>query len=209
MKLPSIGECYRLWDEYRTPANVRLHIRQVDKVATEMAGLFQVAKPLNRRLIRAGALLHDLLRVIGRGEGQVSLKFFQAAPTFEELDFYRELNLKYAGLNHAEAAAKLVVELGYDQALARVIRAHDYSLILDPVEGPVTWEEKIVYYADKRVMHDQVVSLEKRLQDGRERYPHHFGTNTARDQLLQAAVMELEAELFAHLPFGPDALGGG
>ncbi|MEK7085852.1 MAG: hypothetical protein AAB953_02450, partial [Patescibacteria group bacterium] len=32
-----------------------------------------------------------------------------------------------------------------------------------------TWEEKILYYADKRVDHDKVVDLKKRFEEGRKR----------------------------------------
>ena len=37
-------------------------------------------------------------------------------------------------------------------------------------DRPQTLEEKILYYADKRVCHDRIVTIKKRLEDGRKRY---------------------------------------
>ena len=69
--------------------------------------------------------------------------------------------------NHVAAGANLVMKLGYPE-VAKVMRKHT----LHKIKGnePKTMEEKIVFYADKRVKHDKIVSLEERYEDIKERY---------------------------------------
>jgi hypothetical protein len=72
-------------------------------------------------------------------------------------------------------------------------------------ETPSVSEEEIVNYADKRVMHDRIVSLEERFVDLKERY----GENVkAMDYLkrLQREIYGIENKIFFILQVGPDAL---
>ena len=70
--------------------------------------------------------------------------------------------------------------------------------MLDEKEKPKTWEEKLVYYADKRVMHERIVSLKERLADGHKRNVHLHGTeaqsktNTSK---VDPLIYELEKEI--------------
>jgi hypothetical protein len=64
--------------------------------------------------------------------------------------------------------------------VAEVVRAHPLHAILDPATAPATWEQKLLYLADKMVKHD-VVGV-----DGR------FALWRA-EQLPAAAVAELDA----------------
>jgi hypothetical protein len=64
-------------------------------------------------------------------------------------------------------------------------------------------EKEIVYYADKRVNHDQVVSLDKRLAYILERYGMN---NLVRCQAIKknyALCQDLEKKMFSDLPFEP------
>jgi hypothetical protein len=66
-------------------------------------------------------------------------------------------------------------------------------------------EAEVVNYADKRVLHDTITDLKARMTYIQERYGttrHH------RDRIavLWQTTLELEARLFARLPFGPEAL---
>ncbi len=58
----------------------------------------------------------------------------------------------------------------------------------------VSLEQKLLYYADKRVKLDDVVSLEERLRDFTERYSKH-GSLTEPDSWYEEA-RSLERELF-------------
>ena len=100
---------------------------------------------------------------------------------------------------HEDAAYEVLKEKY--PVLALTIKRHKYAAILDEQEGPRTWEEKIVYYADKRVMHDKVVSLGQRLEEGHKRntYLHHTEVqhkiNTSK---IDSLIYKLEQEIFQH-----------
>lgn len=97
--------------------------------------------------------------------------------------------------NHEEAAANYFEKRG-EFVIASQIRKHRYSSLIDQDKSlrPVTIEEKILYYADKRIMHDKIVSLEERLEDGRLRYPVPSG-QIQNDQRIEKAIKTLESQL--------------
>lgn len=64
-------------------------------------------------------------------------------------------------------------------------------------------EKEIVFYADKRVNHDQVVSLEERLAYILERYGLNNEKRCLAIKKNYALCRELEASMFAKLSFAP------
>jgi len=64
-------------------------------------------------------------------------------------------------------------------------------------------EKEIVYYADKRVNHDQVVSLEERLAYILERYGLNNQLRYLAIKKNYALCQDLEKNMFAELPFAP------
>ena len=66
--------------------------------------------------------------------------------------------------HHEAAMAKFLSNQG-EKKLATLVKKHGFFSIDDLK----TWEEKILYYADKRVDHDQIVGLKKRFLEGRRR----------------------------------------
>ena len=71
--------------------------------------------------------------------------------------------------NHVIVGANLLKKLGYPE-VAKVISKHTLYKVEIEENQPRTFEEKIVFYADKRVKNDKVVSLEERYDDINERY---------------------------------------
>jgi len=202
---PTAAECEQLWEQYHTPANVREHMRLVRDIAV-WTGRELVAmrgEVIDLQLVQAGALLHDFVRFVGMT--QINLNYFSTAPSAEDFQVWRALGLKYPDSNHAQAAGLELRELGYSEALARVVERHDYAKIIDPAGGPQTREEQLVFYADKRVVHRTIVTLAERFADGEVRYPEYAGR--ADEQLKRAAIYELERELFSGLAIDPDLLG--
>jgi uncharacterized protein len=101
--------------------------------------------------------------------------------------------LRLNGIGHEEAAYKLL-KADYPQ-MAVAIRKHAYKSLLDEELKPRTIEEKIVYYADKRIMHDKVVPLLERLEEGHRRNsPDGCKKTTAH---IDSLIIELEKELNA------------
>ena len=103
---------------------------------------------------------------------------------------------------HSETGGILLNDLGYPE-IGDIIRQH---VILDTCtrESPLS-ETEIVNYADKRVLHDQIVSLEKR----REYIMVRYGTKPEFKQRIQVMwdnTLDLEQKLFKQLPFKPSQL---
>jgi len=68
---------------------------------------------------------------------------------------------------HDASGGTLLRELGY-RDIAEIVEQHVIIHDLNP-DGEIE-EKEIVYYADKRVMHDMIVTLEERVHDLIQRY---------------------------------------
>jgi len=88
---------------------------------------------------------------------------------------------------HVEIGTKLLKEMG-EEEIAKVIAAHG----LIRIQNFKNWEEKIVYYADGRVNHDKIVSLQERIDDIVTRYPKFEEKMTE----YTLAAKEVEKEIF-------------
>ena len=71
--------------------------------------------------------------------------------------------------DHVFNGSKIVKSLGFPE-VARIISKHGLAHLDKEECQPKSVEEKIVFYADKRVKHDQIVPVEKRFEYIRERY---------------------------------------
>jgi len=103
---------------------------------------------------------------------------------------------------HSQTGAGLMEEMGYPE-IGDIIRQH---VMLDACRPdlPVS-EPEIVNYADKRVLHDQVVSLDQRLTYIKQKY----GQRPEFGRLIKKMCNEtlaLEDKLFKELPFSPEEL---
>ncbi len=99
------------------------------------------------------------------------------------------------GSEHGEKAAEILRDLGYP-ALGEIARRH----VLRPGQAPRTWEEKLVFYADKIVEEEKVVGLEGRLAALHARYPQFHGEIAAGAPLLREIQREILAILDASEP---------
>ena len=72
--------------------------------------------------------------------------------------------------DHAIEGARFIKGIGYEK-VAETAKAHGlYNL---PKIKPETTEQKILFYADKRIIEDRIVSLKERFDDFRKRYPDY------------------------------------
>jgi putative nucleotidyltransferase with HDIG domain len=104
--------------------------------------------------------------------------------------------------DHALTGSRLLKEIGYER-IGDVVAEHIHlSKEMDP-----SWisEEEVVNYADKRVQHDQIVSLEERFEDLKRRYGK---SERALDLLegLRKATFEIERKIFSILEIDPNHL---
>lgn len=104
------------------------------------------------------------------------------------------------GENHALAGYQLMKSLGFERA-GEIIYAHIF--LKAPKPGAPILEEEIVFYADKRVKHDKIVTLKERFKDLRERYGRSL-RSLVRMTLLEEMTLLLEKRLFKKLEIKPE-----
>jgi uncharacterized protein len=154
-------------------ANIREHSFRVMRVAGFLGeALTEAGFDLSVPLVTVGALLHDLGKT----------------PCLGTLE------------NHAELGAGILDSLGYPH-VAQVVREHVYldASIIDP--RPLR-EAEVVNYADKRVLHEEVVTLEVRFADLKVRYGGPPGA-LARIKVTEDRTRALEQKIFAPLRISP------
>lgn len=181
-----------LIQKYHVPQHVQRHCMQVGRIALYFAEFLQQhGLSVDPVLAKQGGWLHDLVKIVDFRTWHPET--FPQIVTPEDLTVWAETRTRFHGIHHADAGAQILLEYG-EKDLARVVRKHKFSQILntqDPLSG---WEEKLVYYADKRVKHDQIVSFAERLADGKKRYAFHAEVleDSERASIL---IFELEKEL--------------
>lgn len=173
LPIPSRTDCLALMEQYHMLPHIREHSFMVTEVALRLGtSLEEAGISLRLPLIEAGALLHDIGKTPCLGTSR----------------------------NHAQWGAQIVTSVGYPE-VADLVREH---IVVSSDEGDPTVirEAEIVNYADKRVLHTQVVTLAARFADLKERYAT---SQEARHRLagLEEKAQRLEAKLFFHLDFAP------
>lgn len=150
--IPTRDQCLLLFDRYQLPSTKKIHVEEVCRLALYFVDKLQQQKiSVDRSLVEAAALLHDIDKAIP----------------------------KKAGERHPDTAVRTLLELGFTQ-VAEVVKKHSVHLILDSNLMPKTWEEKIVFLADKMVKHE-IIGVE-----------HRFAL-WFKEQLPEQAVAELNA----------------
>jgi len=175
MRIPSKKACYHLIYEMEMMDHIVSHSILVCQVATLLVEhLYLQNIYLNREVIQASALLHDITKT----------RSFKT----------RE--------NHAQTGERLLRDLNYPE-VGDIIGQHvvlDVYMFSEP-----TNEAEIVNYADKRVLHDRVVSLKDRMTYVLKKYGkksvHH-----ERIFRLWEESKQLEKKIFAALSFSPGDL---
>lgn len=162
--------------------NIRDHSCMVARVAKALVdGLVRNSAPYipDSNEVIAGALLHDIAKT---------------------------RCLQNNG-HHAKDGQSICNELGYPH-LGEIVLEHVMLQNFNQhlyTKGEFGAKE-LVYYADKRVRHDQVVSLQERLDYIMERYGK--GDHVKEDHIARnfSATLKFEKLLFLHLDFEPENL---
>lgn len=102
---------------------------------------------------------------------------------------------------HGHLTRKILSEKGHG-AVGEIAFKHKFKAILD--NGLGTWEEKVVNYADKKCLEDEIVPLKKRFEYGRKRYASFKHPRTKEAELL---YIDLEKEIFRIIGLNPEKLG--
>lgn len=168
---PTDEECRSLWDKYAMLENVTRHSALVAEIATRLA---QRAQDRGIRIsvpeVRASAMLHDL------------------AKTY----------CLYHGGSHAMLGAAWVVAETRHYHIARGVMLHVHWPWPLPEGQEVCNLPVLVMYADKRVRHDEIVSVDERYKDLFFRY----GTSEGARMAISASLAQektIESALSAQL----------
>ena len=171
--IPGVNECLALMEQYHMLPNIKDH----SIVVTEVAGV------ITNGLIAAG---YDL-----------SLETVIAGALLHDIG-------KTACLDNDDdhAARGLEICLAHNlKTIADIVAEHVILKNYAPQNGFA--EKEIVYYADKRVNHDKVVSLEERLAYILERYGMNNEVRCRAIKRNYARCQDLEKRMFSFLTFDP------
>ncbi len=167
-KIPDESECLEIMKANHMLPNIIKHSIQVKNVSIAIASRLKEPSSINMNLVAAGALLHDIAKTKSIREGLHG---------------------------HDLMGADMLNKMGLHSA-ALICATHVRMERFDSA-GPLE-ECEIVHYADKRVKHDKIVSIEERIEDLLQRY----GINSeARTRILENRdfVMALEKKIEAHM----------
>ena len=174
LDIPNVDECLGLMRQYHMLSNIKDHSIVVA----------QVAEVITNGLITAG---HEL-----------SMDMVIAGALLHDIG-----KTACLGNDDDHAAKGFEICLAHDlNSIADIIAEH---VILKNYSAEKNFAEKeIVYYADKRVNHDQVVSLDERLEYILERYGLNNEIRCRAIKKNYDRCRDLEKRMFAFLAFEPD-----
>ena len=174
--LPTPSECFQVMDQYDMLENIKAHSIVVGRIAEFIAG----------SLSRSGQ--------------PISVDLALSAALLHDIGKTSSLD---TGEDHSQVGHDICVAHGYFE-LAPLVRQH--VILIDGFpDNPIT-EKEIVYYADKRVKHDQIVGLDSRLEYILDRYG--LG-DPRRHQAIEKNFRQshlIEEELFSVLDCRPEGL---
>lgn len=132
--IPTEEQVKALWNTCHLPEKKRLHVTLVARVAVYLAQQINEVTNLqiNKNLLQAAALLHDIDKAVP----------------------------KLPGEQHPDTAVRILEEEGMSE-VAAVVKTHSLHAILDPKLTPSTWEQKLLYLADKMVKYE-IITVDKR-----------------------------------------------
>lgn len=179
---PTIEQCLQFMDQYQMLDNIRAHSFMVARVAKTLTlGLTTHPDTLAPDIheVIAGALLHDIAKT----------------------------RCLKNNSHHAEDGQSICTELGYPH-IGEIVLEH---VVLKDFKDNrykkgLFGAKELVYYADKRVRHDQVVTLDERLAYIIDRYGDNNPRKEKRIKDNFSTTIRLESTLFTYLNFPPEDL---
>ncbi len=172
-ELPPLKTCLTWLQDNGASGNLLVHVQMVAACAYQMAlWMNQHGTNVNPILAHRGGLLHDLAKLWPDKH-----------------------------VDHGLAACNWLKEKGQEQ-LAEIASRHMIFEILHEERKPRTWEEKLVYLADKMIEKNAIVSVDERIAGLKTRY-------RMEPELVQRAyplMMELQQEVCSAAGVEPQEL---
>lgn len=185
MKLPTVQECFHYFDHFAMLANIRAHSIMVARMAEALYEALASSPSSGPTTLPAkeeviiGALMHDIAKTPCLG----------------------------TELSHAQEGERICIELGYPE-LGEIVVEHVLlrNFPEEQYEQGIFGGKELIYYADKRVNHDQPVTLAARQEYIITRYGRNEEWRKQRIYENFATAFKLEQYLFCFLPFPPEEL---
>jgi len=172
ISIPTVKECFMLIHQMQMFDHIRRHSVMVARVALFITEhLLNQHYQINRKLVYASALLHDITKTRSFDTGEL----------------------------HAQTGGEYLSDIGYPE-VGNLVRQHvlldDYNFAHGPTEA------QKYNYSDKRVLHEDIVTLDKRID-----YIYNvYGTSPDRKRRILKGgerIREVEEKLFESLNITP------
>ena len=173
--IPSIEACYQYMDKYHMLAHIKAHSVVVARVARMIARGLREVNP------------------------DISVSKTTAGALLHDIGKTPSLN---SGRDHAEIGKQICIENNLDE-IAPIVGEHiklkDYCL------NGADSEKEVVFYADKRVNHDRIVTLREREDYILKRYGKDQEDLCRRIKSNFRLCGQVEEKLFRKLKFSPES----
>ena len=174
--IPSINECYSFMNQYHMLDHIKAHSVVVARIARMIAIGLQEVNP------------------------DISVSKTTAGALLHDIGKTPSLR---SGGNHAKIGEHICIENGFTE-IAPIVAEHvilkNYHL------SDAISEKEVVFYADKRVNHDKIVTLKDREAYILDRYGLGQEELCRRIQLNFRLCGQVEVKLFSKLRFSPESL---
>lgn len=190
-RIPTDAWIDDLCTQMHLPPHVAAHCDAVANFCTVLADAL-IAKGVfvRKTLLHRAGRLHDLFRFLDFRPGAGPDGYNE---TSEDQDVWNSWRTRYPGQRHEAACANFLREQHFP-TLAAIVETH--GLDIPPgCAGRVTTEQKILFYADKRVNQATVVPLRERFDDFIVRYGK--GRESAQAKAWYEEALRLERELLS------------
>jgi putative nucleotidyltransferase with HDIG domain len=158
--IPSREECEKLMVQHSMRPNIVDHSIQVMNISTAITDNLKNGVSLNRNLVIAAALLHDITKT-------------RSLETNERHDI---------------SGGELLRKMGFT-SVAEIVEQHIIFQNFNP-QGRLE-EREIIFYTDKRVNHDKIVTIDERVHYLIQRYGD---TEEIRNQIFRNKNLVLAVE---------------
>ena len=168
-ELLDAAEITRLYQKYETPPRVIRHMRKVAELAMQLMDGIQMRGTEIRSIDATG---EDT--VSAPSDSCVLAVEMEKAAVMPGLNRVRVMkacllhDLCRAEKEHARVSAEAIRKEGYPAIAALVAGHHEAAYSEREAQGPLT-EAEILFYADKRVQEDVLVSVEERFRESRKK----------------------------------------
>jgi uncharacterized protein len=174
--IPTRSECLAVLKEHGVPGNIVGHSIVVERVALFIGG----------QLILAGNELDEAL--------------LSAGALLHDVAKMRGLQ---EGRPHGELGAAATNDLGFVE-VSSIVGQHVW--LSDYADNGAIDEAKLVNYADKRVNHEEIVTLDERFEYLFVRYGSASDEARRRIAEMKRLTENVERQIFARLPIAPGDL---